>query len=260
VAKAIGARLNVERADVHARDAERAVREFFASTPYAISTRRDPQTSRLIYFIETATEAPPEIALSVGDAVHRLRTALDHLAYELVTKGTGRIGPFKHATFPIFDSKTLFDQGMSQPTKGMKPAAAAAIDGIAPYKGGNDALWQLHRLDIIDKHRLLLTVGSAYRSVDIGPVIGRRFGSFPDGTPIPAFSLFLRPADTLFPLKVGDELYIDEPNAEPDPSIQFRLDIVVNEAGVVEGESLAEMLARLRSTVQDVISALEPFL
>jgi len=35
-------------------------------------------------------------------------------------------------------------------------------------KGGNDVLWQLHELNNVDKHRLILTVGSAVRSTDLG--------------------------------------------------------------------------------------------
>ncbi len=32
------------------------------------------------------------------------------------------------------------------------------MDVIKPYKGGNDALWALHDLNILDKHRILLPV------------------------------------------------------------------------------------------------------
>ncbi len=42
---------------------------------------------------------------------------------------------------------------------GMRPAAVRAIDELKPYKGGNDQLWRIHELDIIDKHHALFTVG-----------------------------------------------------------------------------------------------------
>ena len=51
----------------------------------------------------------------------------------------------------------------------MRKDAVDAIDAIKPYKGGNDTLWRLHGLNNIDKHRLLITVGLAYRFQSVTP-------------------------------------------------------------------------------------------
>jgi len=54
----------------------------------------------------------------------------------------------------------------------MGNAAINAIDTTEPYQGGKGhSLWVLHKLNNIDKHRLLITVGSAYRSFNVGAVI-----------------------------------------------------------------------------------------
>jgi hypothetical protein len=46
----------------------------------------------------------------------------------------------------------------------------AALDALQPYRGGTgERMWQLSQLNIIEKHRTLLTVGSCYRSFDLGP-------------------------------------------------------------------------------------------
>src|SRR5258705_31662 len=45
--------------------------------------------------------------------------------------------------------------------KGVNQAGVAIFDATKPYKGGDDRLWALHRLNNIDKHRLLLTAGCA---------------------------------------------------------------------------------------------------
>src|SRR5438132_5583994 len=55
-----------------------------------------------------------------------------------------------------------------QPDPRQDATSGAAIDALRPYKGGNDVLWQLHELNNVDKHRLILTVGSALRSTDLG--------------------------------------------------------------------------------------------
>ena len=50
---------------------------------------------------------------------------------------------------------------------GISDDAVTIIQSIRPYKEGNLLLWQLHRLDIFDKHRLLIFVGSAYKNAMI---------------------------------------------------------------------------------------------
>jgi hypothetical protein len=49
----------------------------------------------------------------------------------------------------------------------MSATAIAKIDAIRPYKTGNDVLWMRHKLNNIDKHRLLLAVGSRYGGTDV---------------------------------------------------------------------------------------------
>jgi hypothetical protein len=72
----------------------------------------------------------------------------------------------------------------------MRQEAIDAIDATKPYAGGNDALWRIHKLNNVDKHRLLITVGSMVRSVDIGSDMTRRMRkAFPDRK-IPNMSVF----------------------------------------------------------------------
>jgi hypothetical protein len=97
--------------------------------------------------------------------------------------------------------------------KGMSPASIKAIDAIKPYQYGDDALWQLHKLNNLDKHRALLTVGSGYHSLNIGAYGFRRLQkAFPKQT-IPILDAFFKPANRQFPLKAGDVLFTDLPDA-----------------------------------------------
>jgi hypothetical protein len=132
----------------------------------------------------------------------------------------------------------------------MRQDAIDAIRALEPYKGGKgEDLWVLHRLNNIDKHRLIVTVGSSFQSVDLGAYITQRMAkAFPDNFPggLPHIELFMRPADTLFPLKTGDELFIDAPDAEANEKMNFRFNIAVNEPGVIEGKPLLETLVEFR--------------
>ena len=73
----------------------------------------------------------------------------------------------------------------------------------------------------------------------------------------PHIELFMRPADTLFPLKIGDELFIDAADAEANEKMNFRFNIAVNEPGVIEGKSLLETLVEFSNRVGEVVASFE---
>jgi hypothetical protein len=123
------------------------------------------------------------ISVLIGDALHNMRSALDTLAYALATAFSQ---PLTHelasgSEFPIFGDEDrkgttgvgsgLFHQrtrkGLPAPgsglakTQGWDPRAQTVVEGLQPYKRGNDfrsdPLWILHDLDRVSKHRLLHT-------------------------------------------------------------------------------------------------------
>ena len=150
----------------------------------------------------------------------------------------------------------------------MTPAAIKAINAIKPYQGGDDALWRLHRLNIIDKHRTLITVGSAFRSVNIGAMMFRQMqrdlSSDPDWAGIidmPPLDVFYGVADRMCPLKQGDILFIDKgPNAEVDEQMQFRFDVAFGESQIAEGEPVLETLVAMADRVDELITNFQPLL
>jgi hypothetical protein len=77
-------RLKVERAKKHIRELQHERDSFLQKKPYVISTKRDQQTRQLIYYVESVQELPPDLSLIAGDVLQDLRSALDHLAYQLV--------------------------------------------------------------------------------------------------------------------------------------------------------------------------------
>jgi hypothetical protein len=259
-----GVEAKVERAKHHVRELNDVLQAFFAAHPYVIGTKRNPETRQLIYYLVSVREVPTMVDVIAGEVLQNLRSALDHLAYQLVLVGTGQPGPFNHVYFPIFNSAKEYESGKLGQIKGMRQDAIDAIDAIKPYKGGNDTLWQLHRLNVVDKHRLLVTVGSSFQSLDIGPTLSRGLRALiPDEqkrAAMPDLSLFLRPQDNLFPLKAGDELFIDQPDAEPDEHQQIRFAVVINEPGVLEGEVIVETLRQMVDLVDHVVLVFRPLL
>ena len=72
--------------DADVRDLNEALKPYFASNPYEL--RREPATGGLqeVLVVRVTKPLPDQIEPIVGDAVHNLRSSLDHLAVALATK------------------------------------------------------------------------------------------------------------------------------------------------------------------------------
>lgn len=78
------------------------------------------------------------------------------------------------------------------------------------------------------------------------------------GITLPIMNAFLIPADKGFPLRAGFELYIDAPDAELDPKLQFTFDVAFSEPGVIEGRPVLETLHQMANLVEGSVSSLTP--
>jgi hypothetical protein len=254
-------RPKIERADKHIDDLKTAVRSFFGSNPYVISHKRDPDTRRLIYYVERAQPVPIIVAAIAGDALHCLRDALDHLAQQLYLVGTRSVKGYRDQTsFLISKNAKDFKSTLPAKAQGMRKDAVDAIRALEPYPGGKGAeLYTFHRLNNIDKHRLILTVGSAFRSVDVGALMTAHMEKAL-GKTLPAVNVFLKPADNLFPIEAGKELFIDAADAEPNEKMQFRFDVAIHEPGLIEGGPIVETVVAFRDRISDIVNAFKAYL
>jgi len=150
--------------------------------------------------------------------------------------------------------------------EGARKTTFDAIDALKPYKGGNDLLWVLYRLNNIDKHRLLITVGSQAAGVNLGQMMAGHMCSLGSGAPqavidsIEGLNLFLNPSDKGFPLEAGFELLIGAVDEKPNPKQQFRFSVALSELGVIEGKPLLETIHQLTALVEGIVTALTPLL
>ncbi len=153
-----GARLKIDRAEKHLVDLEAAL--LALPNAYRSSIQRDANTGAQSV-IHEPTEAVAtirnDLALITGDCVHHLRTALDHAWTIVVTRiDPGRVGHW--SKFPL--QRTLKE--LEDTLKGLEIDTSNPVlfkfltSTVKAYETGNDDLWSLHRLDITDKHRLLL--------------------------------------------------------------------------------------------------------
>ncbi len=251
-----GVWIKVERAKEHVGNLEMLVQGFLQSKPYEVVAHDDPETGKA-FKVKVSHQPPLWWSGIVGDAVHNLRSSLDLLVCELVRSSGEPI--YDYTGFPVAKTADGFKSRGLGKVKGAPEAAVDLIKEAKPYKGGNEALWRLHRLDIADKHKLLIAVGSAYRSVtiDIGALTrestARWLGI--DPSEIPPSPVAIRPADRQFPLKDGAVLYR---GPQMDMYPQFTFEVAFGEGEVVQGEPLIETLHELVQFVEGFIKLFPP--
>jgi len=247
-----GSRTKIERAKQHLRDLDACMKAFTASDPYPLGSKFDEQTGLHQLYVERLTPIPSMAPAIIGDIVHNLRSALDHLAYRLVFKGTSGVGiltknggnPFQHVYFPIFDDVHKYEARKVGQIKGMSKPAIDAIDRIKPYKGGNDTLWRLHRLNNIDKHRLLVVVAAQFQGfyLDTGwlipniPIRGQKF----------------------VPVEAGAILFSATPQVikQMGNKVELSLEMAFFEPEIVEGEPIRPTLVQMIDLTENLISSI----
>lgn len=186
--------LKIGRAKAHTDELRSAISSFFATSPYKVAAKRDPQTRKLVYYVSSVCPTPVCFATVTGDIIQNLRSALDHLAYQLFVVGTnGSKAPGRHVSFLIAANAARYKSGLAGSVQGMRQDAINALSAVEPYNGGKGhQLWVLHELNNIDKYRLLVTVGSSYQSVNVGAYLAAMFKGA-HGWDLPTLNFFCGP-------------------------------------------------------------------
>jgi hypothetical protein len=149
------AELKVARALEHLEALKVELKLFYDSSPYTITRFDNAESGRHVVRVEMK-DISDRTAILAGDFVHNLRSALDHAVFSLAVHATKAI-PKKRLQWPVLESPN--EKTLKQQTEGVPPEAVAIIESLQPYhEGPGDAfkrnpIWQLNKLDIIDKHR-----------------------------------------------------------------------------------------------------------
>jgi hypothetical protein len=156
-------RVKIERAKKHLLEFDALAESFNGLTHQIVVSNQDfsggPfQMSGGVPDIREYPVASFPLVAVAGDIVQNLRSALDHLAYQLAEVGTPSTTPSEWVAFPIVRDPKDYEAAKARKVQGMRPEAVKAIDDLKPYKGGNDPLWRLHELNNINKHRFNFTM------------------------------------------------------------------------------------------------------
>lgn len=224
----------------------RTKQRFMDRQPYGTAVETDLEAGRDHFKMLYVEPIDLDIALIAGDVIHNTRSALDHLAWQLVLANGQQ--PTRHTCFPIYKDVTSYKALDARKVNGMAQIAKDIINIAEPYQGGKGHdLWILHELDIADKHRALLTAITCLGRVSIQamdsvslynvPSVYEAFGSFT----APGFNQALKADDVFFTCEAGKvketqftfEIGISEPCiGSVEPIIPY-LDFLIDRAQLV---------------------------
>jgi hypothetical protein len=153
-------------------------------------------------------EPPPlRWGVMLGDCVHNLRSALDHLICQLTLLDGGTMEDCERTQFPIASkSEAQFEQMADFRIPGLSKRHRAMVKRAQPYRAG-DRAWK-HPLAILadlsntDKHRIINPTYSIIKS-DTSGMLDRLVGNYQGNGPSPAKSWWI--------LKQGSRLEHDAP-------------------------------------------------
>jgi hypothetical protein len=156
-------KLKVERAKEHLDFLNIKAREFIRLNPFRVTTEEDVQKGHYILQFHV-----PIIDLKLGiiadDVVYNLRSALDHITWQLALTTTDT--PHERTAFPIIDRDTTKKMSrFDDITRDVPVNAINEIKELQPYHRGaaykDELLWKLDKLCNIGKHRIIPAHGTA---------------------------------------------------------------------------------------------------
>jgi hypothetical protein len=247
----------------HVDNLEAAIDRLREEHPDAFRRKRDDQTGEIVYYVASVPEIPDEIRLKLGDAVHNLRSTLDHLVCALVSAADPS-NDCGYTSFPIFDTPEAYQTTVRSKVPSLREPLYEVFDRIQPYKDGSGHnLWKLHKLDIFDKHRLLLSVATVPIASSQTPCDESLLGPTQAtvGTMEAYFvkMLFARSQFRGIPMQAGYELGRFPPTQQYE-NVGFAFDVAINEPEIVEGLPIFLFLRTVASEVLTIVNNFAMFL
>lgn len=247
-----GARTKLQRAEEHFGQLSFEHARFLERNPYRMLVEDDPEREGHAFLWRAKIIEPPPLekwSSMIGDCVHALRSALDHTAYTLVNRKT--LVSEERPSFPILDNRGSWASVHPDKLPGVPTEPLALIERLQPYNGapGSDVLWNIHQLDIIDKHRRLHLVSATVEGTHWGAVgaqlddVEPGIGPFVDGAVVGRFRLIP-----------------DVPDEKMHMQTNFEFGIAMGEREPGGGRPVLPLLHRYRAFVGGVVSLFEPFL
>jgi hypothetical protein len=166
------------RACVHAQALQADLDAFGANSPFqptfAVRTEYQPKRHGFAVTVTDIDPMPPTWGLILGDVANNLRSALDQLAWAIVTRGktppdTLSDDAQRRIYFPICEKPSHFKGVLAKKLPGATWADIARVRRYQPYKhrAWRYVLPLLAEINIDDKHRTVQPVWAVPMTADI---------------------------------------------------------------------------------------------
>lgn len=243
-----GARLKVQRSLEHETALHHAISAFLEANPYGATFEHNAASGEQIVRIQISDVQPPlEWSILLGEVLHNLRSALDHVVWQLILHDGGQPRP-KVSGFPVYTDEPSYRRsgrgGGQQMIDGIKGPGRSIIDGAQPFAEGQraklTALYMLNELWNIDKHRTLhlMRMMSDVAHVSLGAASGLRIesqelraaGPIEDGAEIARLRLVATQQQAMLALnaEIRQDIVFDEaePSALTNAPVRANLSVV----------------------------------
>jgi hypothetical protein len=158
-----GVRAKLQRADEHLETLAGEMAAFLNADPSPLGftiPHFDPETKWHVVYAYVEEEPPDRLGVILGDVLHNIRSALDHLVWQLVilNGGTPKKGMGGNS-FPIALTEAQWTKALKGPLLGVSEDHCAIIEKTQPYKQGDKAeqtyFGWLQFLSNTDKHQVV---------------------------------------------------------------------------------------------------------
>lgn len=253
-----GVWLKLDRAKQHIDDLEAAIIAFHRTNPYPVVTEDDPQTGKRVLKIKGKPRPVPNtIRLILGDAVHAIRSSLDHFAYAAVENPPN----LREVAFPIWGGNTVpttdkFKAVAKGKMPGISKKLMEVVCALQPYRGGNEEiLWLINELDVIDKHRVLILVDTYPTRFQFD--VRGLFAGMDVPYDVPSIIWGIKTREP--PIEDGTVLFEADPEGfEKHKDLQFAFEIAFGEPEILKGKPVVPTLRRLLDEVEGLLKRLIP--
>lgn len=252
----------LQHAEGYLNSIESEVKSWMNDHPYSIARQTNSDSTRYSLILQINKEpALQRWSLVIGDIVHNLRCALDHLVYAIAIHESGQDPPpsGNKLMFPICDTSDLFRNESNRRLVTLSDRVRTVIETVQPYNRPHlelpPLLAILRDLNNTDKHRLLHLAYSAVSMGDIGfcgsANIGTKYqfslntGELKDGAEIAVF-VFESPTPDMQYDRINFDVILALRHGKRDPS-----DSVFHERSAFI--SLLQILTDEVKTVIDIV-------
>jgi hypothetical protein len=161
--------LKFTRVGEHMKSLDEAINAFLRTEPYGARREVEGNGYEHVFYWTSYKDCPDNFGLIAGDAIHNLRSSLDHMAVALAIEGAKSSGKslnwddLKKLQFPVvIEHPDFIEQVRRGRLRNVVTNAVDVIESVQPYNKDPQApkrspLAMLSFLDNSDKHSVLTT-------------------------------------------------------------------------------------------------------